>query len=63
MSILSRYFALFFLRLGLDVVTLDALRSAPQRPVIEKKNGVVASVKLVKFVSAELEESERNPPA
>ena len=30
----------------LDDVTLDALRSAPQQPVIEKKNGVVASVKL-----------------
>ena len=42
----------------LDDVTLDALRSAPQQPVIEKKNGVVASVKLVKFISAELEESE-----
>ena len=42
----------------LDDETFEALRLSPQLPVIEKKNGVVASVKLVKFVSAELEESE-----
>ncbi len=45
--------------------TFEALRVAPQRPIIKKKNGGVDSVELVSFIPRDLEESElrRRRPA